>query len=216
VLVNGRREVHSEGYYSIEWYEEGKRRRAAVGKNAGRAQQAQEQQNLLLGAKAHGIAVNEMALNVALADTCAEFLEEIRQQRTRKTFAQYATALAYFQASCPRVNLHAIDRQSLLHYMAFLAETKHLAPRTIWTKVVIVVQMLKAYGITNLLKHRDWPRFVEKVPQAYTGEELRKFFAPAMTASGCSSSSFWARDSARKRSGMRRGRISTFRRTRRE
>ena len=112
-----------------------------------------------------------------LADACAEFLEEIRQQRTVKTVAQYTTALDYFQASCPSVSLHAIDRQHLMRFMVFLAEQKHLAPRTIWTKVAIVVQMLKANGITKLLKHRDWPRFVEKVPQAYTAEELRRFFA---------------------------------------
>ena len=102
-----------------------------------------------------------------LADACAEFLEEIRQQRTRKTLAQYTTALEYFQASCPRIKVHTVDRQHLMRYMAFLADEKHLAPRTIWTKLTVIVQMLKAYGVTNLLEHRDWPRFVEKVPQAY-------------------------------------------------
>jgi integrase/recombinase XerD len=61
--------------------------------------------------------------------------------------------------------------------MAFLANEMHLAPRTIWTKVAIVVQMLKANGCPRLLRHRDWPRFVEKVPQAYTAEELQRFFA---------------------------------------
>ena len=113
---------------------------------------------------------------MSLADACAEFLEEIRQQRTIKTLSEYTTALDYFQESCPGAGLHAIERQHLMRFMVFLAEQKHLAPRTIWTKVEIVVQMLKGYGITKLLKHRDWPRFVEKVPQAYTGEELRQFF----------------------------------------
>ncbi len=176
VLVRGRVEAHREGYYSIEWYEGGKRHRVSAGKNAVHAQQTQERQNLLLEARALGIAVKEETSDVTLADACAEFLEGIRQQRTRKTLAQYTTALEYLRASCPRVNLHAIDRQDLMRYMAFLAEQKHLAPRTIWTKVVIVVQMLKANGITKLLKHRDWPRFVEKMPQAYTGKELRRFF----------------------------------------
>ncbi|HKV79984.1 MAG TPA: site-specific integrase [Candidatus Sulfotelmatobacter sp.] len=125
----------------------------------------------------HGIAVKETAPDVSLPDACAEFLEETRQQRTIKTVAQYTTALDYFQASCPSMSLHAIDRQHLMRFMVFLAEQKHRAPRTIWTKVAIVVQMLKANGITKLLKHRDWPRFVEKVPQAYTAEELRRFFA---------------------------------------
>jgi integrase/recombinase XerD len=178
VLVGGRDEVHPEGYYSIDWYEDGKRRRISVGKNAARAQQAQERQTLLLGAKALGIAVEQKTSGVTLADACAEFLEETRQQRTQKTLAQYKTALEYFQASCPAGRLQAIERQDLMRYMGFLAEQKHLAPRTIWTKIVIVVQMLKANGITNLLKHRDWPRFVEKVPQAYTGEELRRFLQP--------------------------------------
>ncbi len=44
-----------------------------------------------------------------LADACDEFLEEIRQQRTRKTLAQYTTALEYFQASCPRINVHSVE-----------------------------------------------------------------------------------------------------------
>jgi len=34
VLVNGKSEHHQEGFYSIEWYENGRRRRMAVGKEA--------------------------------------------------------------------------------------------------------------------------------------------------------------------------------------
>jgi len=176
VSVGERIEVHPEGYYSIEWYEGGKRRRVSVGKNAAQAQQAQEQKDLMLQAKARGLSLQEDSPDVALADACADFLDEIRQQRTRKTLAQYTVALEYFQASCSATSLQSIDRGDLMRYMAFLAEEKHLAPRTIWTKVVIVVQMLKAYGIVDLLKPRDWPRYVEKMPQAYTGEELRLFF----------------------------------------
>lgn len=67
VLVGGKVEVHPEGYYSIEWYEGGKRHRVSVGKNAAQAQQTQEQKSLLLTAKAHGIAVSEKVPAVSLA-----------------------------------------------------------------------------------------------------------------------------------------------------
>jgi hypothetical protein len=42
VLVNGEAEHHPEGFYSIEWYETGRRRRQAVGKEASEAQAALE------------------------------------------------------------------------------------------------------------------------------------------------------------------------------
>jgi hypothetical protein len=154
VLVGERVEVHPEGYYSIEWREEGKRRRVSVGRNAAQAQQAQEQKNLMLQAKARGLSLEEKSPDVTLADACADFLDEVRQQRTRKTLAQYSVALEYFQASSPAASLQSIERGDPMRYMAFLAEEKHLAPRSIWTKIVIVVQMLKSYGIVDLLSPR--------------------------------------------------------------
>jgi hypothetical protein len=105
VVVNGRMEHHPEGYYSIEWYEDGKRRRRTAGKNAMLAEQVQERQTLLLGTKALGIAVEEKVPEVTLAKCCADFIEETRQQRSPKTLAQYETALEYFQASCHKSTL---------------------------------------------------------------------------------------------------------------
>ena len=57
VLVNGKAEHHQEGFYSIEWYERGRRRRQAVGKEASEAQAALERhlhrlRGLALGFKA--------------------------------------------------------------------------------------------------------------------------------------------------------------------
>jgi hypothetical protein len=37
VLAKGKAEHHAEGFYSIEWYENGRRRRLAVGKEASEA-----------------------------------------------------------------------------------------------------------------------------------------------------------------------------------
>ena len=39
-----------------------------------------------------------------------------------------------------------------------------------WTKLNVVVQWLKANGLTRLLKRNDWPRYVETEPKTYSSE----------------------------------------------
>ncbi len=179
VVVNGRPEHHPEGYYALDWREDGKRRRVAVGKNAASAQQKQERQNTVLQARAIGLAVAEEPLGTSLtvAEASEGFLAEIRMQRTPKTYKQYRTALAYFEDVCGSHRLGAVERRTLLDYRQFLTEEKKLSPRTIWTKMMVVEQMLKTHGRNGLLRRGDWPRYVERVPQAYTPEQLKSFFA---------------------------------------
>ena len=39
-----------------------------------------------------------------------------------------------------------------------------------WTKLNVVVQWLKANGLTRLLKRNDWPRYVETEPEIYSSQ----------------------------------------------
>ena len=39
--------------------------------------------------------------------------------------------------------------------------------------------ILRAYGITGLLARRDWPRYTEKIMDAYDEQELKQLFAAA-------------------------------------
>ena len=43
--------------------------------------------------------------------------------------------------------------------------------------MMVVEQMLKTHGRNRLLRRGDWPRYVERIPQAYSPEELKRFFA---------------------------------------
>jgi integrase/recombinase XerD len=130
-------------------------------------------------ARAIGIVVAEdqCAASPGVEEACKEFLDETRLQRAPKTFKQYRTALAYFQQSCGRRRLAEVDRRTLLDFRQFLAEQKKLSPRTIWTKMMVVEQMLKTHGRNRLLRRGDWPRYVERIPQAYGPAELKRFFA---------------------------------------
>src|SRR5207247_8910160 len=44
-------------------------------------------------------------------------------------------------------------------------------------KMMVVEQMLKIHGRNRLLRRGDWPRYVERIPQAYSPEQLKRFFA---------------------------------------
>ena len=179
VLVGGRIEHHPEGYYSLDWREGGRRHRMSLGKDASSAQLALERHVAAKRARAVGIAVGEdwSGASPSVEEACAEFLDETRLQRSPKTFKQYRTALAYFQENCGRRRLAEVDRRTLLDFRQFLAEEKQLSSRTIWTKMIVVAQMLKTHGRNKLLRRGDWPRYVERIPQAYSPEELKRFFA---------------------------------------
>ncbi|HEV8525616.1 MAG TPA: phage integrase SAM-like domain-containing protein, partial [Terriglobales bacterium] len=179
VLVDGRIEHHPEGYYSLDWRAGGKRHRLALGKDAPAAQLALERHVATQRARAIGIPVadDRCASSLGVQQACAEFLNETRLQRSPKTFKQYRTALAYFQQSCGQRRIDQVDRQTLLAFRQFLAEEKKLCPRTIWTKMMVVEQMLKTHGRNRLLRRGDWPRYVQRIPQAYSPEQLKRFFA---------------------------------------
>src|SRR5215469_12884265 len=180
VLAAGKPELHREGAYYLEWYENGSRHRRSVGKNAIEAHAEQQRQIQLLRNRTLGIEVVPDAKDLGgmtVAESSAEFLEEVRQQRRRKTYQQYSVALRYFQECCGDKLLSEIERSDLLKLLAFMRNEKKLSNRTAETKLQVVVQWLKANGITNLIKRSDWPRYVETEPDAYSMEELERFLA---------------------------------------
>ncbi len=178
VLVAGHIEQHPEGYYSLDWREGGRRHRIGLGKDAPAAQLALERHITTQRARAIGVAVSEdrSATGLGVEEACAEYLDETRVQRSPKTFKQYRTALTYFQESCGRRGLAEVDRRTLLDFRQFLAAEKKLSPRTICTKMIVVEQLLKTHGRNKLLRRGDWPRYVERIPQAYGPAELQRFF----------------------------------------
>lgn len=179
VLTSGRSELHREGSYYIEWYENGSRRRQSVGKNAINAYAQQQRHIQLLRNKALGIEVADESIfsGTKISASCAEFLEEVRQRSRPKTHEQYRVALRYFQECCSGKLVTEVKRGDLLKFLAYIRDVKKLSKRTAWTKLNIVVQWLKANGVTGLVKRGDWPRFVEAEPEAYTIEEIEKFLS---------------------------------------
>jgi Phage integrase family/Phage integrase, N-terminal SAM-like domain len=151
VLVNGKAEHHQEGFYSIEWYAHGRRRRQAVGKEASEAQAALDRhlhrlRGLALGFKAEQEAPEPKR---CLAEACGEFLDLYRSSTGRKvkTYQSYRMALEQFKESCPKRCLEEIDRRDLQHFIGFLMNKKEHDPRTAHDKLAVVAQFLKANNV---------------------------------------------------------------------
>ena len=147
VLMDGRPELHKEDAYYIEWYLDGKRYRESVGKNPGEAFATTERKAQILKNRALGIEIvgEDKQSGATLTEACREFLEETRQHHRPKTYSQYKTALEYFRQSCREKPLCSVERTDVISFLS----DKGLARRTIWTKVQVVVSMLKANGVRN-------------------------------------------------------------------
>ena len=132
---------------SLDWREGAKRRRKSLGKDAAGPQLAFERHVTALTARATAIEIpEESAPALLIEEACKEFLDETRLQLAPKTLKQYETAIAYFQESCKKRRLDEVDRRTLLEFRRYLGEEKKRSQRTIWTKMMVVRQMLKAYG----------------------------------------------------------------------
>ncbi len=174
VRVRGKVEVHSEGYYYIEWWHDGRKReqikdRAEVVHNARR--KAIELQANRAGIET--IQTNENGHGPTVAEAVSAYLEDIKPpQREPKTYMAYKHALELFANTCAKRYVSDVKREDVL---AFIRKVYELGcgPRTADNRAVIVSQLLKANGIVRLLHNRDWPEYVEPVRRIYEPEEIQ-------------------------------------------
>src|SRR5438309_11849568 len=137
VIVNGREERHPEGAYYLEWWEGAKRIRLSVGKDAADASDRRLQKEAELNAVNHAVAVTQNGNangSRSVATAVTESLDETRLTKKPKTYAAYSTALKYFQESCPKLNLHDIERQHGRKFSSFLRDVKKQSPRSVYNK----------------------------------------------------------------------------------
>jgi hypothetical protein len=54
-----------------------------------------------------------------------------------------------------------------------------LGNRTVYDKLVVVLQLFKRYGKTRLITSNDWPEYVEKIRPIYEPEEIEAMLGVA-------------------------------------
>lgn len=178
VTVNGMDEKHPEGAYYIDWTDDGKRKRRAVGKSAASALAQKLRKEAELEATARGIQVVVAGTDrrIRIQDATVTYLEEVKQAKKPKTFSAYNTSLGYFIESCNKTYLEEIERGDLLKFSAFLRDKKEQSPRSVRNKFENVMTFLKSQGIIGVIRKGDRPSYVLSEPEVYEKEELDEFF----------------------------------------
>ncbi len=182
VRINGAVEVHPEGTYFIEWREGGKRRReTAVREDA--VDQARRKAVELRAIRDGLIAAPEPEAEVApktpIGQAIDEYLRYVRMQRKKRTHLTYRYTLdTLLRASYKKKYVEDATRDDVLDFMTHCYELG-LGARTVYDKVVTVLQLFKKHGRAGLMEKGDWPKYVDAIRPIYEPEELHAMFNAA-------------------------------------
>jgi hypothetical protein len=110
VLVEGVEMRHPEGRYFIEWRQDGRRRRKAVGTIPSGILAAAQRQRAILNLRSTGVEVKEpkpSARMTYLQDAIAKYLRDVQMNKARSTYVHYRQTLNLFKASLEKAGSRA-------------------------------------------------------------------------------------------------------------
>jgi integrase len=185
VLITGRDEHHPEGSYYLEWYEHGKRHRKAVADFAIVAEAARlkaiEVEALKAGVMsrpAQPAVINPNGITLAAA--VDRYLAMVQAQRSHRTYISYRYTLKELLVpSYEKSSVEQVAREDILVFMARCYQLG-LGHRTVYDKLVVVLQLFKRRGKSGLIASSDWPKYVEKIRPIYEPEEIQSMLNHAM------------------------------------
>jgi integrase/recombinase XerD len=177
VKVRGKVEIHPEGHYYIEWWQNGRKREQV--KERTEVLDRARRKAIELDANRAGIETvqeNGNGRGLSLAEAVASYLKDIEPpQREPRTYQAYKYCLELFANSCAKRFIQDVKREDLLAFIRKLYDLG-CGGRTAYNRAVIVSQLLKANGVTKLLHNHDWPEYVEPIRPIYEPEEIQALF----------------------------------------
>lgn len=180
VRVSGKDELHPEGSYFIEWWDDGKRHLEPVGADAQDAAEQARIKQAELAAMRNGIipqhqVVESVQDRTTLSTALDSYREYVQYHRSLRTFRTYRPILESFKKFCSKVYVDEVERQDFIDFATHLMKEGQKG-KSIYNKLVVVSQVMKQHGRPKLLNTSDWPKFVETVRPIYEDAELAKLF----------------------------------------
>lgn len=181
VRVSGLDELHPEGSYFIEWWDEGKRHLESVGADAQDAAEKARIKQAELAAVRNGIIPAAPVVETAQDRTTLKravdaYKDYVRYHRSLRTFRTYRPILDSFSGFCTKIYVDDVERQDLLDFATDCLKQGQKG-KSIYNKLVVISQVMKQHGKAKLLNAADWPSFVETVRPIYEDFELAKLFS---------------------------------------
>ena len=182
VRINGKLEVHPEGAYYIEWRvggRSGRRYRTAVARDEAIDQarrKAIELRAIRDGLIAGPEPEPEVAPKTTIGDAIDAYLRYVKMQRKPRTHLTYRYTLdTLLRAAYKKKYVEDATRDDVLDFMTYCYELG-LGARTVYDKVVTVLQLFKKHGRSGLMEKGDWPNYVDTIRPIYEPEELIAMF----------------------------------------
>ena len=182
VRINGQIEVHPEGAYYIEWRvggRRGRRFRTAVARDEAIDQarrKAIELRAIRDGLIAGPEPEPEVVPKTTIGDAIDAYLRYVKMQRKPRTHLTYRYTLdTLLRAAYKKKYVEDATRDDVLDFMTYCYELG-LGARTVYDKVVTVLQLFKKHGRTGLMEKGDWPKYVDAIRPIYEPEELIAMF----------------------------------------
>jgi integrase len=182
VRVNGQVEVHIEGSYFIEWWVSGRRFREATTRED--AIECARHKTVERRAIRAGLIASPEPPPVApdktpIGDAIDDYLKYVKMQRKPRTHLTYRYTLdTLLRAAYKKKYVEDATRDDVLDFMTHCYELG-LGARTVYDKVVTVLQLFKKHGRAGLMEKGDWPKYVDAIRPIYEPEELIAMFNAA-------------------------------------
>ena len=185
VLISGDDQHHPEGTYYLEWYEvDNRRRRKAVPNFADVVEQARHKSIEVEAMRAGVIEVRPAPASavpgrIRVGTAIDNYLDFVKHQRAKRTYLTYRYTLdTLLRESCTTPHVEDVSREDILKFMTDCYK-RGLGGRTVYDKLVVVLQMFKRYGKAKLIEANDWPDYVEKIRPIYEPEEIQTLLGNA-------------------------------------
>jgi hypothetical protein len=205
-LLNDKPTHCPDGVYHLRYLKGGTRVWEAVGSDAQFALGQQQKRQMMLGARAVGVAVvedkpsspnrpklarNERAVGVTVVQdrpssqnlteleaAVADYLAEVAAHKGKRTHLAYSLPLKLFLESCSKPSVEDISRKDILAFMSYI-KAKGNGPRTVANRVGYLTGFLRSQDVSSPLLKSDRPRYTEKVVSAYSAREISSLVAAA-------------------------------------
>jgi len=188
VMIGAEAVVAEAGTFYLDFRDNGKRRRMAIGETAKEAQEALATQRAVLGLRSQGMDVADApavqrgkpGTGITLADAIAKRKLAMPPKLRDKSVDKYKEAYDSFRGWAQRQGIthcEQIDRQTLLTFISWLVRDQELSPRTAVNKSVPVLTFLRDIGFEIKMRKGDWPRVTEEQPESYELADLDRLFA---------------------------------------
>lgn len=174
VWIAGRDEHHPEGRYYLEWYQDAKRRRQAVG-GFDHAMEAARRKSIEIHASRAGVVRPEVIVAdnpIPIGEAIDRYLGFVRQSHSPRTYLAYRYTLdTLLRQSYRKAFVDQVGREDILQFIANCYK-RGLGNRTVYDKLVVALQLFKHHGKTKLIASSDWPNYIERIRPIYEAEEI--------------------------------------------